>query len=62
MVGAIILVAVLLVVFPVVVMMSMSLVAALLGSTIKNVVDADNAGSELLALSQADPHRQAQRA
>lgn len=59
MLGGTVIVVILLVVFPVVVMMSMSLIAALLGSTLKNAVDAEHAGSELLELSEADPYQRA---
>ena len=56
MVGGIIIVVLLLVVFPVAVMMSMALVAALLGATAKNAVDADHEGSELLEISESNPY------
>ena len=49
-------VVILLVVFPVGFMMTMGVVAALLGSTTKSSVDADHADSELLDLSEADPY------
>ena len=54
MVGGIVIAVVLVVVFPVVVMMSMALIAALLGSTTKTSVDAQHEGSELLEVSEAD--------
>jgi hypothetical protein len=56
MVGGIIIVVLLLTVFPVSIMMSMAGVAALLGTTTKNSVDNDNEGSELLAVSEANPY------
>ncbi len=56
MVGGIIIVVVLLVVFPVAVMMSMAVVAALLGSATKNAVDSDHADSELLEISESHPY------
>lgn len=45
---------VLVVVFPVVVMMSMALIAALLGTTTKNSVDIEHDGSELLEVSETN--------
>jgi hypothetical protein len=54
MVGGIVIAVVLVVVFPVAVMMSLALVAALLGSTTKNSVDADHEGSELLDVSETN--------
>ena len=59
MIGAIALVVVLLVVFPVVVMMSMTLIAALLGTTTKIAVDEQHADSELLELSESNPYQRA---
>ena len=46
----------LVIVFPVVVMMSMALIAALLGATTKNSVDDLHEGSELLEVSETNFH------
>ena len=54
MVGGIVIAVILVVVFPVVVMMSMALLAALLGQTTKNSVDTAHEGSELLEVSETD--------
>ena len=54
MVGGIVIAVLLVIVFPVTVMMSMTLVAALLGTTTKNSVDAQHEGSELLEVSETD--------
>ncbi len=54
MVGGIIIVVLLLAVFPVSVMMSMTAVAALLGTTTKNAVDNDHEDTELLTLSETN--------
>lgn len=54
MVGGIIIVVLLLVIFPVAIMMSGALFAALVGSSAKGSVDADHAGSEALALSETN--------
>ena len=54
MVGGIVIAVLLVVVFPVAVMMSMALVAALLGTTTKNSVDAVHEGSELLEVSETN--------
>ncbi len=54
MVGGIVIAVLLVIVFPVAVMMSMALIAALLGTTTKNTVDADNEGSELLEVSETN--------
>lgn len=56
MVGGIIIVVLLLVVFPVAIMMSGAIVAALIGSTSKSAVDAEHAGSELLGVSESNPY------
>lgn len=56
MVGGIVLVVVLVLVFPVVTIMSMTAVAAVLGATTKNSVDAEHNGSELLEISEANPY------
>jgi flagellar basal body-associated protein FliL len=56
MVGGIIIAVVLIVVFPVMVMMSMALLAALLGATTKNSVDNQHEASELLEMSEANPY------
>lgn len=54
MVGGIVIAVLLVIVFPVVVMMSLALVAAVLGATTKNSVDAEHEGSELLEVSETD--------
>ncbi len=54
MVGGIVIAVLLVIVFPVVVMMSLALVAAVLGAATKNRVDAEHEGSELLEVSEAD--------
>lgn len=54
MVGGILIVVLLLVVFPVGIMMSGAIFAALLGSTTKSSVDAEHAGSEALTLSETN--------
>jgi len=56
MVGGIIIVVLLLVIFPVSIMMSGAIFAALLGSTTKSAVDGDHKGSEALAVSEANPY------
>ena len=56
MVGGIIIVVLLLVVFPVAIMMSGALFAALIGSTTKNAVDAEHQDSELLEISESNPY------
>lgn len=56
MVGGIIIVILLLVVFPVAIMMSGAIFAALIGSTSKSAVDAEHAGSELLEVSESNPY------
>ena len=56
MVGGIIIVVLLLVVFPVAIMMSGAIFAALLGSTTKSAVDREHKGSEALAVSEANPY------
>ncbi len=55
MVGGIIIVVLLLVVFPVAIIMSGAVLAAVLGSAAKNSVDNDHADSELLEISEANP-------
>ena len=59
MVGGIVIAVLLVVVFPVLVMMSMTLIAALLGTTTKNAVDEQHADSELLELSESNPYQRA---
>jgi hypothetical protein len=54
MAGGIVIAVILVVVFPVMVMMSLTLVAALLGTTTKNSVDGQHEGSELLEVSETD--------
>lgn len=54
MVGGILIVVLLLVVFPVAIMMSGALFAALIGSTTKSAVDAEHAGTEALTLSETN--------
>jgi len=54
MAGGIVIAIVLVIVFPVAVMMSMAVIAALLGSTTKTSVDAQNEGSELLEVSETN--------
>ena len=54
MVGGIILTVVLVVLMPVGIMMSGTILAALLGETTKNSVDADHEGSELLEISKSE--------
>jgi len=56
MVGGIIIVVLLLVVFPVAIMMSGAVFAAMVGSTTKNAVDAKHEGSELLEVSESNPY------
>ena len=56
MVGAIIISVVLLLVFPIAIIMSGAVFAAMLGSTTKNAVDADHKGSELLKISESNPY------
>ncbi len=56
MVGGIIIVVLLLIVFPVSIMMSGAIFAAVLGSTTKGAVDAANVGSEALELSESNPY------
>jgi len=56
MVGGIIIVVLLLVVFPVAIMMSGAVFAAMVGSTTKNAVDAKHEGSELLEISESNPY------
>ncbi len=56
MVGGIIIVVLLLVVFPVAIMMSGAIFAALIGTTSKNSVDAQHEDSELLAVSEQNPY------
>lgn len=56
MVGGIIIVVLLLVVFPVSIMMSGAIFAALVGSTTKGAVDAQHKDSEALALSESNPY------
>lgn len=53
MVGAVIIILVLVVVIPVGFLMSMSVIAGLLGWTVESEVDAENAGTEYLALAYA---------
>lgn len=55
MVGGIIIVVLLLVVFPVAILMSGAVFAAILGTVAKNSVDNDHADSELLEISEANP-------
>ncbi len=54
--GGIIIVVLLLVVFPVAIMMSGALFAAILGSTTKSTVDANHKDSELLEISESNPY------
>ena len=54
--GGIVIVVLLLVVFPVAIMMSGALFAAVLGSTTKGAVDAAHADSEALTLSESNPY------
>lgn len=56
MVGGIIIVVLLLLVFPVAIMMSGAIFAALIGSTAKTAVDAEHDGSELLEVSESNPY------
>ncbi|MDE0927706.1 MAG: hypothetical protein OSA06_02960 [Acidimicrobiales bacterium] len=57
MLGAIIMIVLLVVVIPVGVLMSGALGAAVIGGKLKNTVDADHEGSELLAVSEANPYQ-----
>ncbi|MFT7475815.1 MAG: uncharacterized BrkB/YihY/UPF0761 family membrane protein [Verrucomicrobiales bacterium] len=56
MAGGIIIVVLLLVIFPVSIMMSGAILAAVLGSTTKSAVDAEHKDSEALTLSEANPY------
>jgi hypothetical protein len=56
MVGGIVIAVLLIVVFPVMIMMSMAVIASLLGATTKNSVDNQHEGSELLEMSEANPY------
>ncbi|RMH81142.1 MAG: hypothetical protein D6683_04610 [Actinomyces sp.] len=58
MAGAIVFAVVLVVVFPVVVLMSGAVAAAILGGVLQAERDAAHAGSEYLALAHADPWHQ----
>ena len=57
MLGGIIIVVLLLVVFPVAIMMSGAIFAAIVGSTTKGAVDAEHSGSEALTLSESTPYK-----
>ena len=56
MVGGIIIVVVLLVIFPVAIIMSGGVMAAGLGSFMKQSVDSDHKGTEALELSESNPY------
>lgn len=56
MVGGIVIVVLLLAVFPVAIMMSGAIFAALIGSTTKTAVDAEYVGSELLDVAESNPY------
>lgn len=56
MAGAIIILVVLFLVFPVAIIMSGAVFAAMIGTTTKNTVDAKHKGSELLKISQSNPY------
>jgi len=56
MAGGIIIVVLLLVIFPVGIMMSGAIFAAIVGSTSKKAVDAEHQDSELLAVSESNPY------
>ena len=56
MIGAIIIVVLLLVIFPVSIIMSGTAFAALIGTATKNTVDAAYQGTEDLAISEANPY------
>ncbi|MGI9604789.1 MAG: hypothetical protein ACR2P0_01495 [Acidimicrobiales bacterium] len=56
MVGGIVIAVLLLVVFPVAIMMSGAILAAVLGSSAKNAVDAEHVDSELLEISESNPY------
>lgn len=56
MVGGIIIVVLLLVVFPMAIMMTGAVFAAVVGSTSKNAVDAEHESSELLEISESNPY------
>ncbi len=55
--GTVVMIVLLVVVFPVLFLMSMALIAALLGGSLKRSVDADHEGHELLALSNDNPYQ-----
>lgn len=56
MIGAIIIVVLLLVIFPVSIMMSGTIFAALIGSSTKSAVDAAHKDTEDLMISEANPY------
>lgn len=56
MAGGIIIVVLLLVIFPVAIMMSGAIFAAVLGSSAKESVDAEHIGTELLEVSESNPY------
>ena len=56
MIGAIIIVVLLLVIFPVSIIMSGTAFAAMIGSSTKSAVDAAHADSEDLMISEANPY------
>jgi len=56
MVGGIIIVVVLLVVFPIAIIMSGAIFAAMISSVMKKSVDNDHVGTEALTLSESNPY------
>ncbi len=56
MIGAIIIIVLLLVIFPVSIMMSGAVLSAIIGGMAKTSVDSAHAGTEDLTISQANPY------